>query len=329
MKDVVGGGSAVIGLSIALAILVPSSASFCQSELRHPVNLVLQEGQTVWKDPRGPLTQKAKELGLSPAEVQRIRKNTGYVICPGNVSGGESGGAAMLVGNGDFLVTDAHLFINPETNERREPLSDCMFVNQADPHDVVRLDFSSERSYKFYTKVPKLEWYNDRAVVRLKRRVPGARPFPIDTDEAPIRRGHRLIMISATQKQLTFPMTQYHFKTSIGGGKFTYELDLNEEPIAQACTAMGYYARTARASSVLYSDCSATIGASGSVAMIRKQDGSLAAKALLIQTGNPITDYKPFKIGANVPLTELSFTLSVGLDANVSDDIMAMERANE
>lgn len=234
----------------------------------------------------------------------------------------------MLVGNGDFLITDAHLFINPETNERREPLSDCMFVNQVDPHDAVRLDFSSERSYKFYTKAPKLEWYNDRAVVRLKRRISSARPFPIDTDEAPVRRGG-LIVISATQKQLPFPMTQFHFKTSIGGGKFTYEIDLNEEPIAQACTAMGYYARTARASSVLYSDCSATIGASGSVALIRKQDGSLAAKALLIQTGNPITDYKPFKIGANVPLTELSFTLSVGLDVSVSDDVMAMERANE
>ena len=96
--------------------------AWSQADLPHPVNLVLQEGQTVWKDPRGPLTQKAKELGLSPAEVHRIRKNVGYVYCPGDqAKGGASLGTGMLVGNGDQVVTDAHLFIDPETNLRREP----------------------------------------------------------------------------------------------------------------------------------------------------------------------------------------------------------------
>ena len=95
----------------------------------------------------------------------------------------------MLAGNGDWIVTDAHIFIDPDTNSRREPLSDCHFINQADPPDVVRLDFSSERSYRLYTATPSAAWYNDRAIVRLTRHIRGAAPVPFDLVETPLKRG--------------------------------------------------------------------------------------------------------------------------------------------
>jgi len=319
--------SSLLTLPLVLAASMPA---WSQANLPHPVNLVLQEGQTVWKDPRGPLTQKARELGLSPAEVHRIRKNVGYVYCPGDqAKGGASLGTGMLVGNGDQVVTDAHLFIDPETNLRREPLADCRFINLADPSAVVRFDFTGEKTYKFYAPFPKAAWYNDRAIVRLTHRIPGADPFPFDLDEAPLKRGDPLIMISAEQKRLTFSMPQHHVSITSQDRRWVIETDVNNEPIAQACRVMGYYARTARASSVVYSDCNDTEGASGSVILIRKPDGSLAARALLTQGGIPAADYKPFKVGSGVGYDDLSFTLSIGLDANVHDDITMMERAHE
>ncbi|WP_438275812.1 hypothetical protein [Nitrobacter sp.] len=334
MKDVTDRKNRGASFFVALAVLLASSssASFCRTELRHPVNLILQDGQTVWKDPRGPLSRKAQELGLSPEEVQRIRKNVGYVICPGNPADGgalASEGAGMLVGNGHQIVTDAHLFIDTYTNKRREPLEDCRFINLADPSAIVRLDFSSEKTYKFYTLFPEAVWYNDRAIVRLTHRILGADPFPLDLDETPLKRGDRLIMISADQNQLTFSMPRHHILFYMQDHKFSDEMDVNSEPIAQACTVMAYYARTARASSVIYSDCNGTAKASGSIVLIRKPNGNLAAKALHTQGGKLVADYKPFKVGSGVGPDNLSFALSIGLDANVYDDIMAMERANE
>src|SRR6185312_3370289 len=100
---------------------------------------------------------------------------------------------------------------------------------------------------------------------RLAHRVPGANPLPFDLLDTPVKRGDRLIMISANQLQMTIPMQ--HHDITIRGSQSPYEIELNREPIAQACTAMEYYASTARASSVLYSDCNATVGASGSIVL--------------------------------------------------------------
>jgi hypothetical protein len=319
---------AASSLIVAFSICLLPSASFSQAELSQPVNLVLQDGQSVWKDPRGPLTQKAQELGLSAAEVQRIRKVVGYIACPGDVANNGAGadsGTGMLVGNGDMIVTDAHLFIDPNTNSPRPNLFECRFINLADQYAIVSLDFSNAKSNKFYTNSPATAWYNDRAIVRLTHRIPNADPLPFDLDETPLRRGDRLIMISSHQHRLTFSMPQRHISVDIEGKHL--EADVNREPIAQGCSVMSYYARTAMASSVVYSDCNDTEGASGSVVLVRKTDGSLVAKALLSQGGDAMADHKPFKVGSGVASSDLSFTLSIGMDANVYEDILAMERA--
>ena len=120
------------------------------ADLMQNVNLILQDGMTTWTDPRGPITQKAAELGLSADDVMRIRETVGYVICPGNNGVGAVSGTGMLIGIGGHVVTDAHIFIDPDTNQRREPLSDCVYINQLD-YKPIKLDFSSERTYKFYT----------------------------------------------------------------------------------------------------------------------------------------------------------------------------------
>lgn len=297
----------------------PMSSGF--AELAHPVNMILQDGMTTWKDPRGPLMDKASQFYLSTDEIMQIRAMVGYVMCPGNnTSFGESVGTAIVVGDGAEIVTQAHIFIDPDTNKRIEPLEDCVFVNFTEPHQMAKLDFSSNRTYKFYTNSPKAEWYNDRAVVHLKGRITGSRPFTIDDDATPINRGDKLIVISATQKQLTFPMAQYQFKTVIGHGKFLYQTKLNREPIAQGCTAMSYYPASSSAFSAVYTDCSATVLASGSPIFVRR-NGVLHAKAQMETAGSPASDYKPFKVGKGVPDSELSFSVGVGLDSGMNSDI--------
>jgi hypothetical protein len=316
----------------AVAGLALASPAFCQDalrdELRHPVNLILQQGTTGWIDPRGPLSQKSSELGLNVDDIVRIRVTIGYVVCPGNLSGGQSTGTAMVVGDGTVIVTDVHLFINPATNERREPLSDCVFVNQGTPRTVVKLDFSNEQTYKFYTYNSTTEWYNDRALVHLKERVTGTRPFPIGLVNDPIKPGDKIIMVSAEQQQIAFSVDKDHFKIPIMDGKAAAEFSLNREPVVQSCIARAYYPASSRASSILYTECNATERGSGSV-MFTRENGVLTPRALLTQEGTPAADFKPYKTGKGVAPDELSFSLGVGLDPSINADIDQIEKATE
>lgn len=261
-------------------------------------------------------------------DIVRIRVTIGYVVCPGNVSGGQSTGTAMVVGDGTQIVTDVHLFINPGTNERREPLSDCVFVNQGTPRTVVKLDFSSEQTYKFYTYNSTTEWYNDRALVHLKERVTGTLPFHIGVANDPIKPGDKIIMVSAEQQQIAFAMDQDHFKVPIMDGKAAAEFSLNREPIVQSCLARAYYPASSRSSSILYTECNATERGSGSV-MFTRENGVLTPRALLTQQGAPAADFKPYKTGSGVTPDELSFSLGVGLDPSINADIAEIEKATE
>ena len=298
-----------------------------QSEVSNPsadpvqnVNLVLQPGMTSWHDPRGPLSQKAAELGLSASDVKRIRETVGYVLCPGNKGVGASSNTAMLIGNGGQVVTIATTFIDPDTNQRHEPLSDCVFINQSD-YKPVKLDFSNNSSYKFYTIAPKIEWYNNRAIARLTKT---NTLQPIMLDSAPLKPGDEVMMVSASQDGLTFPDEKIRIELSLSGG-LTGHTDIYREPIAQSCKVVSYYAATSIASSVVYTDCNSLVGG-GSVIMVRNAGGYLVAKALLVEEGDPAANYKPFKVGKGVPLSDLSFALTVGLDSNVEADIEKMEK---
>ena len=295
------------------------------AELVHHVNLIWQQGMTKWVDPRGLLSQKAAELGLSADEVTRIRKTIGYVICPGQKNEQTIVSTAMVVGNGTQIVTDAHAFMDSVTGRRHEPLEDCMFINQYD-YTAIKLDFSSEDRYKFYTTKPNAEWYKDLAIVKLKKRVPG-RTFSFDLENKPLNPGDKLIMVSADQLELPFRVPQVHIPRGnqlipVLGGQFNFATDINNEPIAQACHVMKYFPQ---GSGAIYSDCSATKGASGSVVFVRGSDGELHARALDEQGGFPSADLTPFKVGPDVPDKDLSYSLAVGLDANVNSDIAELQ----
>ena len=83
-------------------------------------------------DGRGALTAKAEQLGLSAAEVKRLRGATGYVICPGSAHGNGIVASAALVESAQVIVTVGHAFVD-EKGVPRAPVEACVFRNQAVP----------------------------------------------------------------------------------------------------------------------------------------------------------------------------------------------------
>jgi hypothetical protein len=249
-------------------------------------------------DPRWPLTVLGPKLGMSPDEINTARKTTGYVVCPGREYNNPAQGSAVIVGQGDYILTNVHIFID-ENDRRRGPLSECYFQNQTVPYERIPLEFR-KGGFKFFTDNPYGTFYNDLAVVRLKKRIAGVTPFQFDPTGVPIREGEKMLVISSMQDRLTRP-TDPH------------------EPIAQSCSAIKVFDANDRHLTAIYSDCSSTHGASGSVGLVRI-DGRLVIKSILSGIGDDDADYLPFDI------KQKSFSHHVGIDLEVLREIEALVR---
>ena len=97
---------------------------------RIPLTGVIQEDPKTGKsnDPRGPIAVKAKELGLSPEIVARIRKTCGYVFCGEPTPWVERGGGCLAGRSGMQVLTAHHvLFKYLGTRLRADQ---CYFQNQ-------------------------------------------------------------------------------------------------------------------------------------------------------------------------------------------------------
>lgn len=114
---------------VLTAVLGISSAEAAVVEDKDPFGNV---------DGRGAITEKAEQLGLSGADVERLRAATGYVICPGSANGNGIVASAALVESNQLIVTVGHAFVD-EQGLPREPIGDCIFRNQATPPSEIRL----------------------------------------------------------------------------------------------------------------------------------------------------------------------------------------------
>jgi hypothetical protein len=289
------------------------------------VNLVIQQGQTTYVDPRGPITTMGPTIGMSPTEILQARTTTGYVVCPGTVNNNPATGSAVLTGQGGQLITNVHAFIDEKTGLRREPLNQCFFQNQAKPSDIVFLDFT-EKSYKFFTESPLKEFYKDVAVVRLTKKVPGAHPFASDFIGAPVAQGQELIVISSDQDSMTRPPKTATQNVMIAGT--SYSNTYNVEPIVQRCTAIKVRSADQQYSTSIYSDCSGTEGASGS-AVLARVDGQLVLKGLHKGGGLPSADYKPFRYDPSADPKDKSFSYAIGLDSQIGNDLATFDKGHD
>ena len=284
--------------------------------LQH-VNLVGSKNSNgQWTDPRGLLTIKGPELGLSGREIAQLRQTVGDVVCPGIQ------GTAFLVGQGRQILTNAHIFVD-ENGRDRANLDKCFWQNKTEPFQRIALKIG-ENTLKLFTRSTVKEFYLDLALARLERAIPDAHPIQFDT-RASVRVGEQLIMVSAGQ--LRMPSLPKQVTEFIRGdpAKSAFEFDYNREPILQSCTVMAVGRPTdAISNNAIYSDCSATRGTSGSPVLVRSQNGELTIKGVHVGGGQDAADYTDFTLDDASPKGR-SYSNALQLNQDILDEIGRFE----
>jgi hypothetical protein len=263
----------VRALFVALALAAGSSASAATLPVV-PVNII--DGT----DERGSLLEVGPNIGLSAAEIERIRKVSGHVACFAPVP--KVGSGALYLSNGQVL-TAGHIFFDGATRQ-----SKCFFRPQTPGSAWHELDAGAAR---FGASPPKPGSNDDWAVVRLKAPLADAAPFRVMPD-APVKAGDALIVITAQPEG---------FET----------LDPNV-PVAQPCRVRRAPVSSA-ATSFYRSDCDASGGSSGGMHLARV-DGELVFRGMTITTG-PVKD--PKFVGAPYDEKKGSVTTALGVDAAI------------
>jgi hypothetical protein len=309
----------VLAASAMSSSSIASGADF--GGVVHRVNLVgSKNGNGEWVDPRGLLTVKGPELGLSVEEIAQLRRTVGDVVCPGVQ------GTAFLVGQGREVLTNAHIFVDEDGRDRAN-LDKCFWQNKDQPFQRVPLDVGA-KTLKLFTRFTTREFYLDLAVARLERAIPEAHPLQFDT-RASAGLGEPLIMVSAGQLRMpSLPKQAIEF---IRGDpdKNAFEFDYNREPIVQSCTVKAVGRPTDTVSNnAIYSDCSATRGASGSPVLVRSQNGELMIRGVHVGGGQDAADYTDFTLDASSPKGR-SYSNALQLNKEIIDQIMRFESENE
>lgn len=235
-------------------------------------------------DDRGSLLELGPGLGLSPDEIARIRKVSGYVGC---LSPSPSlGSGALYLTNGQIL-TAGHIFFERSGRKR----SRCFFKNQDRDATMIplRLDGNDAR---FGAVPPKPGSNNDYAVVRLEAPIPGAEPFPVENSVG-VRSGDELIVV-----------------TSHPAG-MAREVD-NAVPVIQRCKIRRVPISSGK-TNFYRSDCDATGSSSGGMHLSRV-GGRLVFRGITISTG-PWRDQRFF--GAPYDEKAGSVTTALGADAAI------------
>ncbi len=203
-------------------------------------------------DDRGTLVALGPELGLSLAEIARIRQVSGHVACFGARQAFASG--ALFLAN-DLVLTAAHTFF-----EDGRLATKCFFKAQAAGADWMPL-LTDAANARFGAVPPRPASNNDWAVVRLATPIAGAKPFPPATTRP--RAGDRLIVLTAQ------PADMQSLDPSM--------------PVVRGCTVRRVPVSSA-ATNFYRSDCDAVGGASGGMHLARV-DGRLVFRAITISTG--------------------------------------------
>ena len=234
-----------------------------ESDLMKPIAMLLaaiallacatpSSANIIGADDRGTLAAKGPQLGLSAAEIARIRAVSGHVACFGKRPALASG--ALFLSN-DLVLTAAHTFF--ENGQRAEK---CFFRAQAPGSDWIRL-LTDPAHARFGAVAPRPGSNSDWAIVRLAAPIAGAVPFPPAATRP--RAGDRLIVLTAHPADME-------------------SLDPTM-PVVRGCTVRRVPISTA-ATNFYRSDCDAVGGASGGMHLARV-DGRLVFRAITISTG--------------------------------------------
>ena len=233
-------------------------------------------------DDRDSLLVIGPSLGLSKAEMDRIRMVSGYVGC--FLPTPALGSGALFLNNRQIL-TAGHIFF--EDNGQRR--SNCFFKTQSIPD--VKVDLLVDEA-RFGANPLKAGSNYDFAIVPLAQPIEGAVPFPVNLD-VKIKQGDDLIVITAhpagMEKQVP-----------------------NEVPVAQGCKVRRVPISTS-ITSFFRTDCDASGSSSGGMHLSRV-NGELVYRGVTITTG---LWRDPALKGAPYDERRGSVTTALGTDAAI------------
>lgn len=204
-------------------------------------------------DDRDSLLAIGPALGLSKAEIDRIRKVSGYVGC---FLPTPSLGSGALFLNNRQILTAGHIFFE-DSGVRR---SNCFFKTQGEP--AIKVDLLVDEA-KFGANPPKAGSNYDFAIVPLAEPIDGAEPFPVETG-VKVKAGDALIVITAHPAGME-------------------KVVPNEVPVAQGCTVRRVPISTS-ITSFFRTDCDASGSSSGGMHLSRV-NGELVYRGVTITTG--------------------------------------------
>jgi len=273
-------GVAGVFLAAALFALAGDGAAGAplSPPIQHKVNII--DGT----DERDSILKIGPDLGLTPSEIRRIRKVSGYVGC---LSPSPSVGSGALYLTNSQILTAAHIFFESSGRKRWK----CFF--RAQEPGSPRIDLGIETgAARFGASPPKPGSNSDYAVVRLFEPIEGAVPFPVDTETA-IRAGDHLIVITAHPADME------------------REVDL-DVPVAQSCRVRRVPISSG-VTSFYRTDCDASGSSSGGMHLSRV-NGRLVFRGITISTG---AWRDPKLHGAPYDEKTKSVTTALGTDAAI------------
>lgn len=262
--------------------------------------LVDSQGKMI--DKRGPMSTKGPQLPgdlrLSLQDMQQIDDAVGFLDCGDEMVGTYALSSAVLYGNGGQLVATWRSIVNLPPSAKglkadraigafRKP---CWLRRQS-RSGFTEVELGLDRRSAQFIPSPTGEIDGALALIRLKKRM--ADGLPLDESGQPLPVGTRFVHVSTAQLDIT---RSYFMGVPI------------REPTVQACSRR----IDRREGSEMFTDCSMTEEAIGSVALVRI-DGRLSIKAVFTRTGPASADGKPFDIGTE----PVSFSQGLELTADI------------
>jgi hypothetical protein len=235
-------------------------------------------------DDRDSILVIGPSLGLTSAEISRIRHVAGHVGC---FLPSPSVGTAALFLTDRQIITAGHILFDPSGH----PRSKCFFRTQ-DPEPIMIDLLLGPNNIRSGANPPKAGSNDDYVIARLAEAVPEAEPFPVD-ETVPVKAGDPLIVITAHPA---------------GAER---EVDAHV-PVAQSCTVRRV-PKSSAATSFYRTDCDASGSSSGGIHLARI-DGRLVLRGVTITSG-PWQDAR-FR-GAPYDEKRGSVTTALGVDAGI------------
>jgi hypothetical protein len=252
-------------------------------------------------DDREALSKNLDTVKFSAAEQEQAMRCTGHIFCPGG-----SGGRGSMQSAGSFcppnrrssgghcaadrLATVRHIFVDKATNRFIPQIEQCEFRNYKGHSSKLQISDLRVLDPQRPENNPFQNLRADKAVIRLKKPIPGCDPYDLPDSSEPPTVGTQVVALTHIQEDQA--------------GKFD-----GSEPMAYNCNVTRTAPARGGGPSLIYSNCDVNAGGSGGFSLTRNSNNRLAIAGMFIRTGL-LDDGKPYDE------SQKNYTIAVGTNAD-------------